>query len=156
MPSLRLTDRTIGDGAPVFVVAEVGVNHNGDLDTAHKLVDAATEAGADAVKFQTFVTDEIVAQNAPLAGHHVANVGEELTHYELLKKLELPWDAHPALKTHCEDRGMVFLSTPYDLPSARFLVGLGCQLAKVASSEMTNLPLLDVLGDGGGHPLLRV
>jgi len=133
----------------VLVIAEAGVNHNGDVDIAHQLIDAAAEAGADAIKFQTFVTEEIVAPDAPLAGHHMANVGEELTHYELLKRIELPWDAHPKLKTHCEERGVIFISTPYDVSSAKFLVELGCQVIKVASSEMTNLPLLDVLGDAG-------
>ncbi len=149
MPSLKLTDCTIGDGAPVLMIAEAGVNHNGDVDIAHQLVDAAAAAGADAIKFQTFITEEIVSPDAPLAGHHLANVGEEMTHFDLLKKIELPWDAHAGLKAHCEDKGVIFISTPYDVPSAGFLVELGCQVIKVASSEMTNLPLLDVLGDAG-------
>ena len=94
MPSIDVAGRPVGDGAPIFIIAEAGVNHNGDMKIAHELVDAAADAGADAVKFQTFLTEELTAPDAPLAGHHISNVDEPLSHFELLKKLELPWN-HP-------------------------------------------------------------
>jgi len=154
MPVLKLAKSTIGGDAPVFLIAEAGVNHNGELALAHRLIDAAVDAGANAVKFQTFITEENIRFDAPLAAHHVANVGEDMSHYDLIKKLELPFDAFGELKTHCEDRNVVFLSTPYDLPSTEFLVDLGCEAVKVASSEMSNFPLLNILGSANVPVLL--
>ena len=145
MAQLTLKNRKIGKGQPVFIIAEAGVNHNGDISLAHQLVDAAVDAGADAVKFQTFITEENIALRAPLAGHHLANVGKKLSHFELIKRLELPFNRFVELKSHCEEKGVVFLSTPYDLPSTQFLIELGCEAIKIASSEMTNYPLLDVV-----------
>lgn len=129
----------------MFIIAEAGVNHNGDISIAHKLIDAAAAAGADAVKFQTFVTEEVVSPETPLAGHHIANVKDRLSHFELIKKLELPLNVFYELKIHCEERGVVFISTPYDIPSAEFLIEMGIEIIKIASSEMTNYPLLDVV-----------
>lgn len=135
----------IGKKRPVFLIAEAGVNHNGNIESAHELIDAAAAAGADGIKFQTFITEELVSSDTPLAGHHIANVKSEESHFELLKKLELPFDAFPDLKTHCEQKGMVFISTPYDILSANYLIDLQIELIKIASSEMMNLPLLDVI-----------
>ena len=139
----------IGKGHPVFLVAEVGVNHNGSVDAAHALIDAAAVSGADGVKFQTFITEELVSLKTPLAGHHMANIRDNISHFDLIKRLELPFDAFEGLKLHCEDKGMVFISTPYDLVSADFLIKLGTRMIKVASSEMMNLPLLDLLRNSG-------
>jgi N,N'-diacetyllegionaminate synthase len=136
---------SIGKEFPVFLIAEVGVNHNGNIALAHKLIDAASLAGANGVKFQTFITEELVSPDTPLAGHHVVNVKEKISHYSLIKKLELSFDSFVELKSHCEQKNMVFISTPYDIPSAEFLSSLQVELIKVASSEMSNLPLLDVL-----------
>jgi sialic acid synthase SpsE len=141
----HLRQRTIGENQPVFLIAEAGVNHNGDVTTAHKLIDAAADAGADAVKFQTFTAEELVSPSAPLAGHHIANVKGDLTHFELIKKIELPRDAHFELKAHCEKRDVVFISTPYDISSGDFLAKMEVEIIKIASSEMTNYPLLDVI-----------
>ena len=141
----RIKNRVVGDNQPVFIIAEAGVNHNGDLDIAHKLIDAAAEAGADAVKFQTFITEELVSPETPSASHHIANVKEALSHFELIKKLQLPFSAFQELKVHCEEKNMIFISTPYDMRSAEFLIALGVDVLKIASSEMTNYPLLDVI-----------
>ena len=141
----KIQGKVIGPGEPVFLVAEAGVNHNGDIDLAHRLIDAAVDAGADAVKFQTFITEEVVSKKAPLAGHHLANIKEVVTHFDLIKKLELPFTAFTELKEHCEERNVVFISTPYDILSAEFLIDLGADIIKIASSELVNLPLLDVV-----------
>lgn len=145
MPQQILRNRKIGENHPVFIIAEAGVNHNGDVKIAHQLIDVAVEAGADAVKFQTFITEENIVHEAPLAEHHLANVGKTLSHFELIKKLELPLESFTELKSHCEEKGAVFLSTPYDLSSAKFLIELECEAIKIASSEMTNYPLLDMV-----------
>ena len=136
----------IGTNNPVFIIAEAGVNHNGDIKLAHKLIDAAASAGADAVKFQTFLTDELVSNDAPFAEHHIANVKDAVSHYDLLKKLELPFGSFQELKTHCKEENILFLSTPYDIPSAELLINMQTELIKISSSEMMNYPLLDVIG----------
>jgi sialic acid synthase SpsE len=141
----HIKNKMIGENQPVFIIAEAGVNHNGEVAIAHKLIEAAADAGADAVKFQTFITEELVSPETPLAGHHIANVKEELSHFELIKKLQLSFDAFLELKYHAEERGMIFISTPYDIPSAEFLIELGVDILKIASSEITNYPLLDVI-----------
>ena len=147
MAQLSLKHCKIGNNLPIFIIAEAGVNHNGDVNIAHNLIDAAVETGVDAIKFQTFIAEETVAQAAPLANHHIANTGTELTHFELIKKLELPFECFIELKAHCEEKGVIFISTPYDLPSAHFLIDISSEVIKIASSEMTNYPLLDVLGN---------
>lgn len=154
MARIDIAGHPVGDGQATFIIAEAGVNHNGDIDLAHKLIDAAAETGADAVKFQTYLTEELTAPDAPLAGHHVANVGHEMSHFQLLRKLQLPWDQHGPLKAHCDELGLIFISTPYDIPSARFLVDFGCPAIKIASSEMTNLPLLDAVAAGRAPVIL--
>jgi len=145
MKRLKIGKRWVGKGEPVLIIAEAGVNHNGDIKLAHKLIDAAAEAGADAVKFQTFLTEESIGQKTPLAGHHLANVGKQMSHFDLIKKLELPFEKFAELKKHCEQKGVIFLSTPYDVFSAEFLIKLGCDAIKIASSELMNYPMLDVV-----------
>ena len=145
----KIQGKSIGPGHSVFLIAEAGVNHNGDVALAHKLIDVAADAGADAVKFQTFITEEVVSPYTPLAGHHIANVQEELSHFELAKRLELPFEAFKELKAHCEEKNLIFISTPYDIPSAQFLMNIGIKIIKIASSEITNLPLLDVIANSG-------
>ena len=134
-----------GSPQPVFVIAEAGVNHNGDVEIAHRLIDKSADAGADAVKFQTFLADEVVSKSAPAAAHHIANVSETVNHYDLIKKLELPLHVFGELKKHCEDIGITFISTPYDIISMNFLKKIGVNIIKIASSELTNLPLLDIV-----------
>jgi N-acetylneuraminate synthase/N,N'-diacetyllegionaminate synthase len=132
----------IGVGGRAFLIAEAGVNHNGDLDLAHRLVDAAADAGADAVKFQTFRTDALVSGAAPKARYQVETTGEGESQRAMLARLELSADAHASLRDHAQRRGLVFFSTPFDEASADLLDRLGVELLKVPSGEVTNLPLL--------------
>jgi len=134
--------RVIGDGAPVFFVAEAGVNHNGDPGLALKLVDVAADAGADAVKFQTFRTDALVTRQAPKAAYQRAATGGGDSQHAMLSRLELDGAAHAALRDHSVRRGIVFFSTPFDEASADDLDELGVALFKVPSGEITNVPLL--------------
>ena len=140
-------------GDRVFIIAEAGVNHNGDPALARQLVDAAVAAGADAVKFQTFSADELVSRDAPKAKHHEENLAAADTHYAMLRRLELPRAEFARLQEYCAGRNIMFLSTPYDLPSAEFLITLGLPAYKVASSELGNLPLLRTLARAG-KPLI--
>ncbi len=142
MASLHIGERTVGSGSPCFVIAEAGVNHDGDVELAHRLVDVAADAGADAVKFQTFDTDALITVDAPKAAYQIETTGGAESQHAMLKRLELPRDAHARLKSHCEQRGMVFLSTPFDPPSLDFLAALGVLAFKAPSQELINLPFL--------------
>jgi N-acetylneuraminate synthase len=138
---VRVGDHRIGEGRPVFVVAEAGVNHNGDLELARRLVDAAAAAGADAVKFQTFRTDALVTRDAPKAGYQAEATGAG-GQRAMLASLELSLEAHAELRDRSRDRGLVFFSTPFDEESADLLERIGVPVFKVPSGEITNLPLL--------------
>lgn len=140
--TLPLGSRRIGDGESCFVIAEAGVNHNGDLDLAHRLVDAAADASADAVKFQTFRTAHLVSAAAPKAAYQRAATGNDQSQDAMLRQLELNADAHRELQQHAAERGIVFLSTPFDPESADLLAAMDVPAFKVSSGELTNLPLL--------------
>ena len=127
----------------VNVIAEGGENHNGSLETAFALVDVAADAGADAVKFQTFRADALAARTAPKAAYQKATTGAAQSQYDMLKALELSHDAHAAILAHCRACGIEFLSTPFDNGSLRYLVDeLGVTRLKIGSGDMTNAPLL--------------
>ena len=126
----------------VFVIAEAGVNHNGSLKSAIGLVDAAANAGADAVKFQTFSADRLVSKTAQKAEYQKATTGADESQYEMLKRLELSESDHLALLDHCRSRGIMFLSTAFDCESVRYLDSLGIPIFKIPSGEITNLPYL--------------
>ena len=129
--------------ARTLVVAEAGVNHNGDPDLAHRLVEAAARAGVDAIKFQTFQTDRVVRVTAPKADYQRLGAGANETQYEMLRRLELPRAAYAGLKAQCDQLGIEFLSTPFDADSADFLVHeIGVKRLKSPSGEITNAPLL--------------
>ena len=147
-----LGDRTIGQGRPAFVIAEAGVNHDGEVDVAHRLIDAAADAGADAVKFQTFDPVSLAVADAPLAGYQVAGV-DATDQVAMLAALALPADAWTGLQAHAADRGIVFLSSPFDAAAADLLDGLGVPAFKVASGELTNHPFLAHVA-AKGRPLL--
>lgn len=142
MNVIRLGARTIGDGAPVFVIAEAGVNHNGSLEMAQRLVDAARDAGADAVKFQTFKAEQVVTAAAPKAAYQVKATGGHESQLEMIRGFELSFEAFRILAGHCRERGIMFLSTPFDAESADFLDDIGVPGFKIASGEITNLPFL--------------
>lgn len=136
-------EREIGERPGAFVIAEAGVNHNGDIDLGLKLVDAAARAGADAVKFQTFRASRLVAPSAPKARYQVASGPEGESQSQMLEKLELDYAQHVTLRDHAHARGLVFLSSPFDEESVDLLVKLGVAAIKLGSGELTNLPLLD-------------
>ena len=127
----------------VYVIAEAGVNHNGSIEQAKRLVDVAAEAGADAVKFQTFKADKLVSRAARKADYQVANMGTSESQHEMIKKLELDDAAHEVLIQHCKLRGIEFLSTPFDLESLDLLARtFDLSRIKLPSGDITNAPLL--------------
>lgn len=129
-----------------FIIAEAGVNHNGSLEMAFQLIDVAVAAGADAVKFQTFKAEKVIAVNAPKAGYQKETTGSNESQLEMVKKLELDETAHIQLYQYCQHKGIRFLSTPYDLESIDLLNRLGLEIFKIPSGEITNLPYLRKLG----------
>lgn len=129
-----------------YIIAEAGVNHNGSLNTALSLVEAAREAGADAVKFQTFKAESMVSAFAPKARYQEETTGGTEGQLEMLRRLELDREAHYALMSRCAVLGIEFLSTAFDLDSLGLLESLGVSTHKVASGEITNLPLLEAIG----------
>ncbi|HZX31789.1 MAG TPA: N-acetylneuraminate synthase [Rhodocyclaceae bacterium] len=136
-----------------LIIAEAGVNHNGDLDLAFALVDAAAAAGADAVKFQTFDAKSLVSVTAPKAGYQKVTTGEAESQQAMLERLQLDDAAHRALLARCREKGITFLSSPFDIPSTDYLLGLDVPLLKIPSGEITNLPYLRHLGKSG-KPLI--
>jgi N,N'-diacetyllegionaminate synthase len=130
----------------VFIIAEAGVNHNGSLELAKKLIDVAVEAGADAVKFQTFKTENLVAKNAKKAAYQKGTTENEESQFDMLKKLELDISAHHQLISYCLDKDIMFLSTPFDHDSIDLLNELGLEIFKIPSGEITNLPYLRKIG----------
>lgn len=138
---MKITGRSIGDG--IYVIAEAGVNHNGDLSVGKRLIDAAAAAGADAVKFQTFNADQLVSLDAPLAAYQKSGSASARSQHELLKGLELTAEDHLVLKKHAEGRNLDFISTPFDEQSADFLAGLGISAIKISSGDLTNHLLLE-------------
>ena len=144
-----LGERAVGPGAPCLVIAEIGSNHDGSLERALALVDAAVDAGADAVKFQSFRAATLVARRWPAAGG-----GWKPTEaYPVLERLELPVEWHALLRDRARARGALFLSTAFDEERASFLAALGVPAMKVASGDLTHLPLLRAIG-GFGRPIL--
>lgn len=130
----------------IFIIAEAGVNHNGSLELAKQLVDKAAEAGVDAVKFQTFKTENIVCKSAAKAEYQKAATDAEESQFEMLKKLELTEKMHEELIQYCEKKDIRFLSTPFDLDSIEYLNQLGISIMKVPSGEITNYPYLKRVG----------
>lgn len=125
----------------VLIIAEAGVNHNGDIGTAKKLVDAAKESGADIVKFQTAKLEALVSKAAPMAEYQKKNIGKEESQIEMLRKLLLSFDDFVELAKYCEHQGIQFLSTPFDIESIYFLNDL-VKIWKIPSGEITNMPYL--------------
>jgi N,N'-diacetyllegionaminate synthase len=130
----------------VFIISEVGVNHNGSLELAKQLVDVAKDCGADAVKFQTFKAATLVTKAAKQADYQTANTGKQESQFDMLKRLELTEAAHHELVSHCQKQQIEFMSTPFDLQSIQFLNGLGVERFKIPSGEITNYPYLKMVG----------
>ena len=140
---------------PTYIIAEAGVNHNGSIDMAKQLIDVATEAGADAVKFQTFKADKIISKYAPKADYQKKTTAETESQLDMVKKLELSEAAHHTLIKHCRTRNIEFVSTPFDFESIDLLVRkLNLQHLKIPSGEITNGPYLLYIAQTGKSVIL--
>ena len=130
----------------VIIIAEAGVNHNGDINQAKSLVDVASNAGADYVKFQTFKANNLVAKHAQKAEYQKQFTDQSESHYEMIKKLELNYDNHLELIEYCKSKNIKFLSSPFDIDSIDLLIKLELDTLKIPSGEITNLPYLKYIG----------
>lgn len=130
----------------VFIIAEAGVNHNGSVELAKKLIDVASKAGADAVKFQTFKAESLVSKNAQKADYQKETTDSQESQFDMIKKLELDVDIHKVLMQYCDKKNIIFLSTPFDHESIDMLNELGLEIFKIPSGEITNLPYLRHIG----------
>jgi N,N'-diacetyllegionaminate synthase len=130
----------------VFIIAEAGVNHNGSVELAKKLIDVACKAGADAVKFQTFKAENLVSKNAQKAKYQKQNTDSQESQFDMIKKLELDVETHKQLISYCHSKKIMFLSTPFDHNSIELLNDLGLEIFKIPSGEITNLPYLRDIG----------
>jgi len=130
----------------VFIIAEAGVNHNGSIELAKKLIDVASESGADAVKFQTFKAEKLVSKKAQKAHYQKQTTDKTESQFDMIKKLELDLDTHKELISYCKTKNIMFLSTPFDHDSIELLNDLGLEIFKIPSGEITNLPYLRHIG----------
>ncbi len=136
-----------------LIIAEAGVNHNGDINMARQLIEVAADAGADYVKFQTYTAVELVTATAAKAGYQVANTCNSESQLGMLEQLELGRDVHKTLKQYCQSCGIGFLSTGFDIEAVNFLVDLGIDMIKIPSGEITNKPYLRHIA-GLGLPVI--
>ena len=146
---IKIGNRIIGEGHPVFIVAEIGINHNGDPVLAEKLIRAAADAGVDAVKFQTFKAEDFVAVNTPKDEYMKNETGSSEPMYDMFKRLELPQNSYRSLKDLAESMGLIFFSSPFSESAVDFLFNLDVKVFKIASAEITNLPILRYIGRKG-------
>jgi N,N'-diacetyllegionaminate synthase len=153
LKTLAIGGRHVGSGHPCLIIAEAGVNHDGDLGRAHALIDAAADAGADVVKFQSFVAGEIVTRLAPKADYQHLSAAPGESQYEMLRRLQLKANAEKELLDHCTRLGVLFLSTPYDRSSVDRLALLGIPAYKISSTDATNLPYLEYVA-AQGRPVI--
>ena len=130
----------------IFIIAEAGVNHNGSIKLAYKLIDVASASGADAVKFQTFKADNLLSKNAQKANYQKETTDVSESQFDMIKKFELDEKAHKELIAYCQEKGIMFLSTPFDHDSIDMLNNLGLEIFKIPSGEITNLPYLRHIG----------
>src|SRR5687767_8116929 len=126
----------------VFIIAEAGVNHNGDINLAKKLIDVAVDAQVDAVKFQTFISENFIAKGAQKAEYQIKVTNKEESQLEMVKRLELSYNDFAELQQYCIHKNILFLSTPFDHESIDFLASLNIPIMKLPSGEVTNLPYL--------------
>lgn len=154
METVNFGNYRIGPDQPCFIIAEAGVNHNGDINLAHQLIDVALKSGADAVKFQSFVTEEIITPDAPKANYQVETTGTKGSQFSMLKSLELDFNQQKELKEHCDGAGIMFLSTPYDTSSVDLLDKMNVAGYKIASTDTTNVPFLRYVASKGKPAIL--
>lgn len=138
----------------VFIIAEAGVNHNGSIELAKKLIDVARDAGVDAVKFQTFKAEKLVSKNAQKADYQKQTTDSGESQFDMIKKLELDAATHHELIAYCNEKKIMFLSTPFDHDSIELLYDLGLEIFKIPSGEITNLPYLRHIGKLGKQVIL--
>ena len=131
---------------PLYFIAEAGINHNGSVGNAFKLIDVAKKVKANAVKFQTFVPEALVSIKAPMATYQKENTGENGSQLKMLQNAHLPHGSHHKLVSHCRKQQIDFLSTPFEEDSADFLESLGLDVFKIPSGEITNTPFLRHIG----------
>src|SRR5882672_6879120 len=136
MAAIEIAGRKVGDGLPCFVIAEAGVNHNGSLELACRLVDAAVAAGADAVKFQTFSAEDLVTETAAKADYQERALGSAESQFEMLKRLELSREDHFSIAAYAREKDMLFLSTPFDEGSVELLEEMGVAAFKMSSGDL--------------------
>lgn len=148
--SITIAGRQVGSGAPLYVIAEAGVNHNGDVLLAHALVEAAARAGADAVKFQAFIPEELCAEGAPVAEYAS---GPWRDQRDMLESLALPPESFPTLAGHARSLGIEFLCTPFDVPSLEHVLAMDVPAVKFSSTDLVNAPLVE-LAKRSGRPLI--
>lgn len=129
-----------------FIIAEAGVNHNGDIDLAKRMIDIASKYNVDAIKFQTFKTENLVSKNAKKANYQKNTTDQNESQFDMIKKLELDIKTHKELIEYCKYKNIMFLSTPFDLESIDLLNDLGLEIFKIPSGEITNLPYLEKIG----------
>ncbi len=141
---IKIGSRFIGQGEPVYIIAEAGVNHNGDFELAKQLVDWAKKAGVDAVKFQTFKTEELVTKQAGMADYQKQQLKDITSQYDMIKSLELDFHDFSRLKVYCDEKQIQFLSTPHSPSAAEFLDPL-LPAFKIGSGDLTNLPFLELV-----------
>jgi len=141
MEKIRISSKLIGEGQPTFIIAEAGINHNGDLRIAKKLVDYAKDAGADAVKFQTYKTENLVTKSLDLVEYQIKNIKEKKSQFKMLKNLELTYNDFFILKKYCDKKKIIFLSTPHSYDAIDFLEDL-VPAYKMGSGDITNIPAL--------------
>jgi len=138
----------------VFIIAEAGVNHNGSIELAKKLIDVASESGADAVKFQTFKAEKLLSKNTQKAEYQKKTTDAQESQFDMIKKLELDLNTHKELISYCKTKNIMFLSTPFDHDSIKLLKTLGLEIFKIPSGEITNLPYLRHIGKLGKKVIL--
>jgi N,N'-diacetyllegionaminate synthase len=148
---ILIGQKIIGSGSQVFVIAEIGINHDGSISQARKLIDAAAESGADAVKFQSYRTDHLLI---PSRDRYAQQTDGAESAYQMLRRCELSWEDQAKLKNYADERCILFLSTPFDEESADFLDSLDVQAFKIASGDITHVPLLRLVGSKGKPILL--
>jgi len=146
---IYIGNKKISENSKVFIIAEAGVNHNGDINIAKKLIDVAAAAGVDAVKFQTFKTENLILKNVQKAPYQKETTGVSESQFEMLKKLEITKEQNWELILYCEKKGIIFLSTPFDEESIDELIELNIPAFKVASTDTTNLMFLKKIAKTG-------
>ncbi len=146
MNPVSIGNRSVGPGSPCFVIAEAGVNHNGDIELAYQLIDAAVSVGADAIKFQGFNSEELATARAPMADYQLKATSRGKNQLQMLKQLELTKTEQAKLRQYCTDAGILYLCTPYDFQSVNMLCDMKIAAFKIAATDVTNTPFLEYVG----------